>query len=309
MDKLKTLIPSLKGNINYEQSAKEWTWLGVGGKPIFTFCPYDINDLETFCKNLPREIQFRTLGAGSNILVRDNGYNGIFIRLQRGFRNLEFKNNQIIADAGLPGSYIVDKALENEMGGISFISTIPGRLGGLVKMNAGAHTKEMKDIIQWVEIMDRCGTIFRLTNEECCFSYRSSCIQESWIVLRACIKTQMSKREVIKEEINKFKEYRKNTQPTTGKMAGSFFKNPKNTQLKAWELIKEANEIITNKSIANENVTPDEKVGLSPMHANFIMNKKNATAQEIENFALRLQCNIFLKHNIWLESEVERIGY
>jgi UDP-N-acetylmuramate dehydrogenase len=132
---------------HYEQQAKDWVWFGAGGKPIFTFFPSDINDLATFCKNVPSEIKFRTLGAGSNILVNDNGYNGIFIRLQRGFRNLEFQNNQIIADAGLPGAYIVEKACEQNMGGISFLATIPGRLGGLIAMNAGAHGKEMKDIM------------------------------------------------------------------------------------------------------------------------------------------------------------------
>lgn len=285
----------LKGRIEWDKPAREWTWLKTGGAPLLTFYPQDIEDLKAFCKHIPNNIPYRTIGAASNILVRDNGYNGIFIRLTKGFREIEIKHNQITASAGLLGSSIINIALENDLGGIAFMATIPGMLGGLIKMNAGAHGLEMQNIIEWVEFMDEHGEIHRLSNSECEFQYRHSKIANNWIILKACINATPDKKENIAKEINKLIEYRQTTQPTGGKMAGCFFKNPPNQ--KAWELIK--------KSHIQE--TPN--VCVSSKHANFIMNKEHATAFELEHFALQLQANIFFEQNIWLEMEIDCIGY
>ncbi len=309
MIKTNLTAESLKvtGRIEKDQKASEWTWLGTGGKPLITFYPDSIEDLAMFLKNRPQNIAYKTFGAASNVLIRDgdcNGlcYDGAFIRLMKGFRKLTIEGTQIIAEAGLPGSFIVNKALEQDLGGISFMATIPGNLGGLITMNAGAHGKEMKDIVNWVEIMDSNGKIHRLTNTECNFTYRHSAIAQDWIVIRACINTKQEKRETITQELHKLIAHRKATQPTKGKMAGCFFKNPSSAQ-KAWQLIRNATVD------ANAAINASQTVCVSEIHANFIINKNNATAFDLEYFALQLQADIFFKQNVWLEMEIERIGY
>lgn len=290
-------IENLEGRIDYEQKAKEWTWLGVGGNPFFTFYPKDKNDLQQFCKNRPEKIPFRTIGAASNMLVRDGGYKGIFIRLTKGFRKMEILENEIIADTGLSAGYIVNAAKENDKGGISFMSTIPGMLGGMIRMNAGAHENEMSEIINWVEFLDKEGIEHRIKSEECKFSYRSSVFQNDWIILRASIKCKIGRKEKIEEEIIKLKEKREKTQPTRGKLAGCFFKN--HLEKPAWKAIRESDFGMFNS----------ENLQVSPVHANFIVNKNNASAFEIEYLLEKIRANILFKQNIWLESEVERIGY
>jgi UDP-N-acetylmuramate dehydrogenase len=272
--------------------AKAWTWLNMGGKPICTFIPSHVNDLKILLATT-KGIPYRTFGAGSNLLIRDGNVNCIFIRLMKGFRNIHIENNFIIADAGALSVQIVEIAIEHNLGGIEFIATIPGMLGGLIKMNAGAHGSEMKDIVQWVEFMDEQGNIHRINNEDCKFEYRKSKFQNSWIILKACLKCYKQDKQSIQIKLNELIEYRKKTQPTSGKMAGCIFKNPK--EAKAWELIKNAN-------MRSENVCP------SPIHANFITNLGNATAFEMEYFIKKLQANILLNQNIWLETEVEIIG-
>lgn len=293
---------NIVGRVEVDQAASSWTWLAVGGKPLFTYYPSDVTDLAKFCKTLDKAIAYRVFGAASNVLVRDgdkqgNCYDGVFIRLQKGFRDFEVVENKVIVSSGLPGNVIVNKALEHSLGGLSFMATIPGHLGGLIAMNAGAHGMEMCNIVEWVEVIDRAGKVHRLTNQECKFGYRKSGIKHDVIILKACLNAQQSQRNDITQEIEHLLAYRKATQPTSGKMAGCFFKNPASSELKAWQLIKKAN-------------TPaSQTVCISEVHANFIMNKNQANALDLEYFALQLQADIFFKQNVWLEMEIERVGY
>lgn len=288
-------LKNIKGRIDYEQQAKSWSWLQTGGKPIFTFEPESDEDLKFFIKNKPKELKFRTFGAGSNILIRDNGYNGVFIRLKKGFRGFEVENENITIGSGLTSKLIVHNAMLNELGNIEFMQTIPGMLGGMIKMNAGAHQQEMKDIINWVEIMDENGEIHRINNVDCGFSYRHSKFQNDWVILRANLKCVKKAQTEIIKKINELNDYRAKTQPTAGKMAGCFFKNDVNE--KAWKLVKD--------SCVND----FENVKISSIHANFLMNQGNASAYEIEFFAKTIQAAVFLKNKIMLQMEVETIGY
>jgi len=286
---------TLKGKISYNLKAKEWSWLNVGGAPLFTFIPEHIEDLIHFFKVKPEHIKFRTLGASSNLLINDKEFDGIFIRLGKNFRKIEIKNELIIAEAGLLGSFITQIAAKAELGGISFMQTIPGQLGGMIKMNAGAHNQEMKDIIQWVKFMDKSGKINIITNKECAFDYRKSIFQEDWIILQAAIKTKKQKTDYILKEIQELMFKRKQTQPTQGKMAGCFFKNHKT--MPAWQAIRESN-IVNHPNIK-----------ISEIHANFLINNNQATAQEISEFIKKIQHEVFLKHKIHLELEIEKIGF
>jgi|GEM_PF-897656 len=337
MDWISDLKSKIRGRIDFDSQAREWTWLKVGGKPLFTFFPAGVEDLKLFMKLRPKNVPFRTFGAASNVLIRDNGYEGVFVKLAKEFREITIsetdvkigldggvyeviqekdqleQNSQIyevIVGAGMLGKTLVEKLLEKNLGGIAFLATIPGMIGGLIKMNAGAHGQEIKDIVNWVEFMDSSGEIHKISLENCNFQYRKSGFQNSDIILRAGMKCIMVNSAKEAEKIESLLEHRKKTQPISGKMAGCFFKNPtiedftnpailanfSNIPPKAWEIIKKSN-------------FPDsENVKISPIHANFIMNSENATALEIETFVQNLQNNIFSKYGIWLKTEIEILG-
>ena len=283
---------NLNGTVNYDLAAKQWSWLRVGGKPEFTYSPSSIDDLIKFIKAKPKEIKHRTFGAGSNIIIRDSGFDGVFIKLNKNFRKVHIENNEIIAQTNLPGDFISNIAMQNGMD-LSFL-TIPGHLGGLIKMNAGAHGMCMQDIIKWVKFIDENGEIHKLSNEECQFQYRKSIFKKEWVIIEACLKGTKDSPANIQKKIIENNEYRKNSQPTAGKMAGCFFKNPDGCK-KAWQLVQEA-KIQT---------LGDAEV--SKKHANFIINKNNASAFEVECLAQKIRNQIFLQHKIWLEMEVEII--
>jgi UDP-N-acetylmuramate dehydrogenase len=163
---MKNFLHNLRGRVDTTSPAKTWTWLKVGGKPIFTFFPLDEKDLQTFLKEKPTDLEFRTFGAGSNILIRDHDHELAFIRLTKHFNQVIIKENEMIVQGGASTRMIVQDALKHNFGNLSFMYTIPGVLGGLIKMNAGAYNQEMKDVVNWVEIMDENGEIHQLKNHE-----------------------------------------------------------------------------------------------------------------------------------------------
>lgn len=293
---LANLAEHLNGRIEFQQKASTWAWLGVGGLPFLTYYPSDKEDLKFFVSKI-KGINFRSFGLGANSLIR-NHFDGIFIRLNKNFRSFQVDSEKnIIISAGLPGVNIAQKMAENGLGGTEFLATIPGTLGGMIKMNAGAHKSEIADLINWVEYMDEDGNIERFSKKECGFGYRKSIFSPKCIILQASISSEKKEKPAIYRKIDELKEKRKKSQPTIGKMAGCFFKNP--IGLKAWELIR-------NSKFGN---FTSEKVEVSPIHANFLTNKGNADAFEIEYLAEKIRAEIFRKHKIWLEFEIERIGY
>lgn len=293
MESIENIIEKLKLKTNAEitfAKASEWSRLSVGGAPLFNFFPKNVEDLQIMLKTIGA-IQYRTLGLGANVLIRDAGFDGIFIKMKN-IRGISVIDCKIIAESGAIGSAITQCAIEHGIGGLEFLGTIPGTVGGLVKMNAGAHGSSIHEVVEWVEFLNEHGEIIRLTNQECKFEYRKSIFQNNWIILRACFQGIPTESAKIRELYKQMCEYRTNSQPTQGKLAGCFFKNPEN--IKAWELIK-------NSGLRTKNVWPSEK------HANFITHE-NASAYEIECFIQMLQSNIALQTGIFLDREIEIIG-
>lgn len=308
IDDVKSAITNgeILGRINEDQNAYEWSWLKVGGKPIFTFYPNDVADLQKFLSILPAHVPYRTFGAASNIMIRDNGYDGVFIKLTKGFREIVINDCEVIVGAGVLGNLLVQTALMKNLGGIAFLATIPGTIGGFIKMNAGAHGREIQNVVKWVEYLDSSGTLHRISNQECVFEYRRSRFLDSDIIVRACLSCQKIDYSQENEYISHLIDYRKKTQPTSGKMAGCFFKNPKSEDdqtpaRKAWELIRSAE----NRNPVFSNF---ENIYISEIHANFIMNNGKATASEIEKFIIALQQDILKNEGVELQTEIEIIG-
>ncbi|WP_342261983.1 UDP-N-acetylmuramate dehydrogenase [Alphaproteobacteria bacterium endosymbiont of Tiliacea citrago] len=280
--------------IDLSLEAKKWTNLALGGKPLLTFFPESIEEIQFFIKNKPENLKYRTFGAGSNILIRDNGYNGVFIRLNKTLKQIKLNQNLLIADAGAGFAQITQFCLQNELGGLEFISTIPGQMGGLAKMNAGIPEIEMKDIVEWVEFIDEYGNLNRLNNSDCGFQYRKSCFKNNWIITKVALKTFMQKKDLIFEKINQLKNKRKLSQPTIGKIAGCFFKNP--LPNKAWKIIE------------NTNLKSCGDTFISNLHKNFIIADKSLDSYEVEYLINSIKAKSLFQQNCFLESEVEIIG-
>lgn len=276
-------------------AAKDWTFLGVGGKPLFSFFPQNTEEIQNFIKNKPKTLIYRTLGAGSNILVRDAGYDGAFIRLNKHMRKLEMQDNLLIAECGVNFTQIQQFCVQNEQGNLEFLSTIPGQVGGWIKMNAGIPNKEIKDVLAWVEFIDETGSTQRINNSECQFQYRSSCIQNHWILTKAAFITTYKSKEEIMSTIKKEKKHRTESQPTIGKLAGCFFKNP-SAELKAWQLIEQSQ------------IYSCGGTKISEKHKNFLVADNSNNAEEIEFLIEAIRAKILYQNQIFLESEVERIG-
>lgn len=285
-----------EGKVEVDKKASDWSWLQVGGAPSFTFNPSSIEEIMFFLKKKPYDFPFRVFGAGSNVLVRDNGFEGAFIRLKKAFRNVEFDGSDVIIGSGVLGKTLALVCAENDIGGFSFMATIPGMIGGMCFMNAGAHGVEFSDIIKWVEILDESGKLHRLNNSECGFSYRKSSFPKNSIILKVCLKGEISKSEDINKEIRELIAIREKTQPYKGKIAGCFFKNLDSK--KAWELVKESDYAEFSNDL----------IEVSDIHSNFLINK-SGSALDIEMLLERIRANVFYKTGMWLEREIEVVGY
>ena len=262
-----------KENLYYDEPMAKHTSFKIGG-PADVFIKVDnIEELkETLDLSKKNQIPLTIIGNGSNLLVTDKGIRGITAKLN--LKDIEIKNEnnkQIIkVEAGVPVGLLAQKLLKEEITGFEELSGIPGTIGGAVIMNAGAHGKELKDILKKVTAMDYNGNIHEFTNEECLFSYRNSRFQkEKYIILQATLELEKGNSTEIKEKMDEYMQFRKEKQPIEYPNAGSTFKR--------------GEDFVTAKLI-DEAGLKGYKVGgaqVSEKHAGFIVNVDNATAKDV----------------------------
>ena len=204
-----------KENMLFKEPMKKHTAFKIGG-PADTFIKVDsIEDLKEILKlSKNNNIPINIIGNGSNLLVTDKGIRGIVLKID--LKNLEIKEKdnkiEIVADSGVPLGLLAQKLLKEEITGFEELSGIPGTIGGAVIMNAGAHGKELKDILKKVTAMDYNGNIHEFTNEECLFSYRNSRFQkEKYIILQATLELEKGNAKEIKEKMDEYMQFRKAT--------------------------------------------------------------------------------------------------
>ena len=262
-----------KENLYYDEPMAKHTSFKIGG-PADVFIKVDnIEELkEILDLSKKNQIPLTIIGNGSNLLVTDKGIRGITAKLN--LKDIEIKNEnnkQIIkVEAGVPVGLLAQKLLKEEITGFEELSGIPGTIGGAVIMNAGAHGKELKDILKKVTAMDYNGNIHEFTNEECLFSYRNSRFQkEKYIILQATLELEKGNSTEIKEKMDEYMQFRKEKQPIEYPNAGSTFKR--------------GEDFVTAKLI-DEAGLKGYKVGgaqVSEKHAGFIVNVDNATAKDV----------------------------
>ena len=295
IEKIKQIIGM--ENVLENEDMSRHTTFRAGGSAKYFLIP-DADNIGKLIKYLKENsVSYYIVGNGSNLLVKDTGYNGAVIYIGGEFDKCEVSGNTIKALAGTKLSKIASLAYKEGLTGLEFASGIPGSLGGAVTMNAGAYGGEMSQILESVKVLDENGNILNLNNSELKLGYRHSIVMEKhYIVLESVMRLEHGKKEEIKAAMDDFARKRKEKQPLEYPSAGSTFKRPEGYF--AGKLIMDAG--LRGKMIGGAQV--------SEKHCGFIINKENATASDILELMDYVSDKVFEKYNVRLEPEVKILG-
>lgn len=291
---LRELFP----NLLFDEPMKNHTSFKVGGKADIFFEPGNVRELIEFIKYVKENnIPYLIMGNGTNMLVSDDGIRGAVIKLGDKISSIEVVDDCIIAQCGAKLSEVAKIAAENSLAGFEFASGIPGSIGGAVAMNAGAYGKEMKDVVEEVEVLDSNMEYRILKNKEMEFGYRKSAVEKhNYIILSAKLKLMKGIKSEIEALMQDYDERRRSKQPLDLPSAGSVFKRPEGYY--AGKLIEEAG--LRGKTIGGAQV--------SEKHCGFIVNKGNATAADVYELIKYIQKTVYERFGVKLETEVKLIG-
>ena len=281
----------LKGSFTSNEPLAKHNWFRVGGPCLGMFAPEDAEDLRNFLKYVPGP--YRLLGAGSNVLVHDDGWQGYVIKLHKGFRDIRVEGSYLRVGAGALDRVVAQVAQLQGLSGVEFLYTIPGALGGALALNAGCYGREIADVLEAVTVMTPEGTCYTLSPDDLQYSYRHCSIPEGWIFLEALLRCSPSDPQAVQKTMNLYAQQRQLTQPLQVRTGGSTFKNP--TGSHAWQWI----EAVSGRGARLGDAQFSEK------HCNFLINLGNATAQELWSLASDIQTKVRLTHHIHLEWEIK----
>ena len=288
------------GKLIFDYDLKKTNWFNIGGKTKAFFKPENLEDLISFLKNFGNKEKIFILGVGSNILIKDQGFDGVVIKLGKNFSNISLlPNKTIIAGSATTDKKVAEFACENDIGGLEFLSCIPGSIGGGVRMNSGCFETEFKDILLSVQALDRSGKVLTIPSSSIKFDYRKNDLPRDLIFLSASFKGKFKRKDIVKKEMEIFKKKKDEAQPPQVKTGGCTFKNPiKQTNTKVWKLIK---------SSVPKNTTFGDAT-ISDKHSNFFVNKNNATFDDMKQLINFVKKNVKKKTGINLDLEIEIVG-
>ena len=296
-DRLRALLPDLRGRLTAGDALAPLTWFRVGGPAEVVLVPADEADLAYALARIPAEVPVMPIGLGSNLIVRSGGVPGIVVRLGRGFTDMAVEpEGRVRAGAGVPDVKVARFAADASIDGLAFFRGIPGSIGGALRMNAGAHGGETKDVLVEARGIDRDGTIRTFTNAEMGFAYRHSAAPASVIFTRALFQGRPGEPAAILAEMDRITAAREASQPIRERTGGSTFKNPPGH--KAWQLIDAAG--CRGLEVGGAQV--------SPMHCNFLINRGSASADDVEALGEEVRRRVKLSSGIDLQWEIKRIG-
>ena len=300
IDNLKKFSEQIKGKLLFDYDLKKANWFNIGGKAKAFFKPENLNDLINFIKNFGKKEKIFILGIGSNILIRDKGYDGIVVKLGKNFSNISLlPNKTIIAGSSAMDKKVAEFAFENSIGGLEFLSCIPGSIGGGIRMNSGCYGTEFKDVLLSVQAIDRTGKVLTIPSSSINFEYRGNDLSKDLIFLSASFKGEHKNKDIVKKDIETLKLKKEETQPMRVKTGGSTFKNPiKKTDKKVWELIRAS--VPENTSFGD--------AAISKKHSNFFVNKNNATFNDMKKLIDFVKHEVKEKTGINLDLEIEIVG-
>jgi len=292
------LKKNLQGELRENFDLSKSNWLGIGGKANFFFKPKDLKDLQIFLRNNNKHFPIIVIGSGSNLLIRDKGFDGVVIKFGKDFDYIKINNDIINCGPATPKSILAEYVANNNLTGFEFLYCIPGTIAGGVVMNSGCYGSDISKVVLSVTVIDMNGEIKIISNKDINFSYRHSSLTKNQIITNIEMKGSFLENQKILEIMKNLKDKKDTEQPQKIKTGGSTFKNPKNSDKKAWQLIKESG-------------CADLRVGrikLSNLHCNFLENLDKASSEDAENLIEKIKKEVFKKTNINLELELEVVG-
>ncbi|MEL7253530.1 MAG: UDP-N-acetylmuramate dehydrogenase [Pseudomonadota bacterium] len=302
-----TDMPQPRGKLSQNRGLAALTWMRVGGPADWFFMPADVEDLAAFLKDLPEDVDVFPMGVGSNLIVRDGGLRAVVIRLARGFNGVEFDGTRVIAGAAALDAHVAMKAADQGLD-LTFLRTIPGSIGGAVRMNAGCYGTYTADVFVSARAVTRTGEVVTLTAEDLQFQYRQTDLPEGCVLFEATFEAPTGEREELHARMEAQLKRRDETQPTKDRSAGSTFRNPAGFSstgkaddvhdLKAWKVIDDAGMRGARLGGAQ----------MSEKHSNFMINTGDATAADLENLGEEVRKKVFQDSGIELLWEIMRVG-
>jgi len=279
----------------------------VGGAADYVFQPADLEDLVGFLTELDPSIAVFPIGVGSNLIVRDGGLRAVVIRLGRGFNSIQIDGSRVTAGAAALDAHVARKAADAGLD-LTFLRTIPGSIGGAVRMNAGCYGSYTADVLVEVKAITRSGEVKTLKPDDLNFQYRQSDLPEGWILVEATFEAPKGSPDDLHARMTDQLAKRDATQPTKDRSAGSTFRNPAGFSstgraddihdLKAWK-------VIDNAGLRGAQVGGAQ---MSEKHSNFMINTGDATAQDLERLGEKVRKKVYENSGISLEWEIMRIG-
>ncbi|SLN32961.1 UDP-N-acetylenolpyruvoylglucosamine reductase [Falsiruegeria litorea R37] len=298
---------ALRGKLTPQRELSDLTWLRVGGPADYLFQPADVDDLQEFLRQLPREVDVFPMGVGSNLIVRDGGLRAVVIRLGRGFNGIKVDGLTVTAGAAALDAHVARKAADAGVD-LTFLRTIPGSIGGAVRMNAGCYGSYTADAFQSGLIVTRQGELSEIGPDELNFRYRQTDMPEGAVLVTATLKGGPGEAEELHARMAAQLQKRDETQPTKDRSAGSTFRNPAGFSstgraddvhdLKAWK-------VIDNAGMRGARVGGAQ---MSEKHSNFMINTGGATAADLEGLGEEVRKKVYDSSGITLEWEIMRIG-
>lgn len=300
-------LPVTRGKLTQQRDLSDLTWLRVGGPADYLFQPADLDDLQSFLRDLPSDVQTFAMGVGSNLIVRDGGLRAVVIRLGRGFNGITIEEDRVVAGAAALDAHVARKAADAGLD-LTFLRTIPGSIGGAVRMNAGCYGAYTADHFVSAQAVTRAGELVTLTPEDLNFRYRQSDLPDGAVIVSATFAPPQGEPANLHARMEDQLAKRDATQPTKDRSAGSTFRNPAGFSstgkaddvhdLKAWKVIEDAGMKGAMRGGAQ----------MSLKHANFLINAGGATAADLEGLGEEVRKKVYDSSGITLEWEIMRIG-
>lgn len=289
-------LPSVRGKLTPNAPLAPLVWFKAGGHAQWLFEPKDLADLQDFLAALDPQVPVMALGLGSNMIVRDGGVAGVVIRLGKAFAKVAADGVTLACGGGASGILVSSTARDAGVAGVEFLRSIPGTVGGFVRMNGGAYGGEVADILIDCDVVLRDGSLVTLANADLGYTYRHSELPEGAVVVSARFEGRPGEPEAIQAEMDRISAAREASQPLRSKTGGSTFKNPDGH--KAWQLVDEAG----CRGLAIGGAQVSEK------HTNFLLNTGEATSTQIEDLGEEVRRRVKARSGVDLEWEIQRVG-
>ncbi|MGN7159748.1 UDP-N-acetylmuramate dehydrogenase [Sphingomonas sp. SAFR-052] len=289
-------LPPVRGRLTANAPLAPLVWFKAGGAAEWLFEPADVDDLCDFLCALDPAMPVMGLGLGSNLIVRDGGVPGVVVRLGKPFAKVTADGFTLTCGGGASGILVSSTARDAGIAGVEFLRSIPGTVGGFVRMNGGAYGREVADVLVEAQVVTRDGTLKTLSPTDLNYRYRHSDLPDGAIVVSATFRGEAGDPQAIQAEMDRIAAAREASQPLRSKTGGSTFKNPDGH--KAWALVDAAGCRGLRKGDAQ----------VSEKHCNFLLNTGNATSADIEALGEEVRAKVLAASGVTLEWEIRRVG-